>query len=499
MSDCAALLRQLAEVSAEVLWVYEPHGHRFVFVSPAYERRWLRSPQALYADPAAWLEPVHADDRELLREAFDGLAAGQGYALEYRTRLPSGEERWIAESTLAIASPPAGPLRFAGVSRDITARRGEYLELLAAGRRKDEFLATLAHELRNPLAPIRSAAAVLARQHSGAAPVEREAVAVIERQVGHLTRLVDDLLDASRISHGKLRLVAEVVRLAAVIEAAADANRALVRASGAHLRVSLPVHDVWIAGDPVRLAQVFGNLLDNAAKFSRPGGIVELSVRPNEDGTQVAVTVRDAGAGIAAAQIGSIFDLFTQGEQTLASDRTGLGIGLSVVRRLTELHGGSVAVRSDGIAQGSEFVVTLPTTHAPPFPSAKALVAPRRAAPAQRRILLVDDNQDAALSLQALLELEGHRVTLAFTGRSALDDAARLDADAVILDIGLPDVSGYDVARSLRAERGLPAPLLIALTGYGREQDVRRVREAGFDHHLVKPADPQLLLEILAA
>jgi CheY-like chemotaxis protein len=222
-------------------------------------------------------------------------------------------------------------------------------------------------------------------------------------------------------------------------------------------------------------------------------------VRPSEDGTQVAVTVRDAGAGIAAAQIGSIFDLFTQGEQTLASDRTGLGIGLSVVRRLTELHGGSVAVRSDGIAQGSEFVVTLPTTHAPPFPSAKALVAPRRAAPAQRRILLVDDNQDAALSLQALLELEGHRVTLAFTGRSALDDAARLDADAVILDIGLPDVSGYDVARSLRAERGLPAPLLIALTGYGREQDVRRVREAGFDHHLVKPADPQLLLEILAA
>ena len=497
VSDCAALLRQLAEMSGEVLWVYEPHARRFGVVSPASERRWRRSPQALYADPAAWLEPVHPEDRELLREAFDGLAAGTGFALEYRTFLPSGEERWIAESTLPIAFPPAGPLRIAGVSRDITGRRSDYLALLAAGRRKDEFLATLAHELRNPLAPIRSAAAVLARQRAGAAPIEREAIAVIDRQVGHLTRLVDDLLDASRISHGKLRLVADVVRLAAVIEAAADANRALVRAGGAHLRVSLPEHDVWIAGDAVRLTQVFSNLLHNAAKFSRAGGIVELSARPSEDGTQVAVTVRDEGAGIAPAQIDSIFDLFTQGEQTLASDRTGLGIGLSVVRRITELHGGSVSVRSGGIAQGSEFVVTLPTTPAPP--PAKAAPVARRVAPARRRVLLVDDNRDAALSLQALLELEGHRVTLAFTGRAALDEAARLEADVVILDIGLPDLSGYDVARSLRAERGPLAPLLIALTGYGREQDARRVREAGFDHHLVKPADPQLLLEILAA
>lgn len=488
--------RQLAESVNEVFWIYEPERARFAYVSPAYEREWVRSAKALYADSQQWLEPVHPDDRESLEKAFSGLADGTGYAIEYRASFPGADERWIAERTVAVATRGVRPSRFAGVSQDITVRKKAYLELLRTDRRKDEFLATLAHELRNPLGPIRSAAAVLARQHAGAPTVAQKAVSIIERQVSHLTRLVDDLLDVSRINHGKVRMRCEAVRLEEVIDAAVESNRLLAETGAMRLRVELPECDVWVLGDAVRLTQVFGNLLHNAIKFSAVGGIIEIRARLDEGGEQVSVSVRDEGAGMASDLIDSLFDIFMQEQRSLSDGNDGLGIGLSVVRKLTEMHGGKVSAQSGGVGKGSEFMVTLPTTHAPQPIAASPVVARARTI---RRILVVDDNRDAAETLQVLLAMEGHSVSIAASGGSALEQAARLKPDAIILDIGLPDMLGHDVARRIRAESGVPAPLFVALTGTARARDCSQVLEAGFDHYLVKPADPAMLMRILSA
>lgn len=496
MTDEDEHLRQLVQGVIDVLWIYEPHSGLFLYVSPAYEREWMRSADALYADSREWLNPVHRDDRPLLQQAFDRLASGNGYAVEYRTTARLGEERWIAERAVPLASQGGRALRIAGTSQDITARKTADLQLMGSDRRKDALLATLAHELRNPLQPIRSAAALLARQHVGGPSPEQKAVSIIERQVDHLARLVDDLMDLARINHGKLSLRVQAVRLEEVIAAAVDANRALADERRLKLRVQSPRQAVWVLGDLVRLTQVFSNLVHNATKFSACGGSIEIGVRPSEDDGQVAVSVRDEGAGIAADVIDSVFDLFTQAEQPPAQDRAGLGIGLSVTRSLVELHGGTVSVHSDGVGKGSEFIVTLPTTHAPPAVAAVPIET-QAGSRTGRRVLVVDDNRDAAESLQALLALDGHAVSLAFSGKAALDQAERMQPDVVILDIGLPDICGHEVARRLRADARLSAPMLVALTGHAREQDHRDVREAGFDHHLVKPADCATLMNLV--
>jgi len=354
---------QFAQSVSDVFWIYEPQHSGFVYVSLAYESQWMRSAAALYANPAEWLGPVHPDDRDRVQQAFDNLARGEGYTLEYRATLGSAQERWISERAFPMATQNGRTARVAGISQDITDRKTADLELIRADRRKDEFLAMLAHELRNPLVPIRFAAALLARQRVDAPAAEQRAVAVIERQVDHLTRLIDDLLDVARIKHGKIRLRPEVVRLEDVIDAAVDAN--LVHAQRNGLQVRWCGTDVWVLADPVRLTQVFSNLLHNATKFSAADGIIEISVHACEGDRQVAVSVRDEGAGIAPHLVDSVFDLFTQDEQSPVGDHGGLGIGLSVVRSLVELHDGTVAVHSDGIGKGSEFVVTLPTRQAP--------------------------------------------------------------------------------------------------------------------------------------
>jgi len=493
-AQSAEHLRQLAQSVNDVFWIYEPQSARFIYVSPAYERAWMRSAAALYADPQEWLGPVHRDDRPLLQEAFDRLARGDCYALEYRATTSSGQDRWIAERAFPIARKTGQTVRIAGVSQDITAHKNGDLELLRSDRHKDEFLAMLAHELRNPLAPIRLAAALLARQPANRPVPEQKAVAVIQRQVDHLARLVDDLLDVARVKHGKIRLCSEVIRLEDVIDAAVDANRAHAQKSGLHFHVRLLSGDVWVPGDAVRLTQVFSNLLHNATKFSVADGIIRISARANEEGKQVTVSVRDEGAGIAVDLVDSVFDLFTQDEHSLARDRGGLGIGLSLVRSLVELHGGTVSVHSDGIGKGSEFVVILPTTQAPPAVVSAPVETRSRAG---RRVLLVDDNRDAAETMQMLLEMDGHTVALAFSGQTALEQAARIRPEVVILDIGLPDISGHEVARRLKADMSLSAPLLVALTGYGRGQVDQDVRASGFDHHLVKPADPSMLKDLV--
>ncbi|HVF35955.1 MAG TPA: hybrid sensor histidine kinase/response regulator [Candidatus Saccharimonadia bacterium] len=366
--------------------------------------------------------------------------------------------------------------------------------VLRADPRKDEFLGMLAHELRNPLAPIRSAAALLARHEQIAPAAARHAVEVIERQVAHLARLVDDLLDVTRITHGKLRLRRDLTALDAIIDAAIEANLAHASANRVRFRVVTPPSGAWIDGDAVRLTQVFSNLLHNAAKFSFSGGSVEIDVHHEGDG-HIVVRVRDFGTGISDAAIGAVFDLFTQEKHALGRDHGGLGIGLALVRELTGMHGGTVAARSDGIGLGSTFTVTLPAAAAlAPAGTPGAVPGPKL-----HRILLVDDNRDAAEAMQALLACDGHTVVLAHTGLAAVALAAEFAPDIAVLDIGLPDITGYDVARRLRAQTGGTEIVLIALTGYGRDEDQREVVAAGFDHHMVKPADTARLAAILAA
>jgi signal transduction histidine kinase/CheY-like chemotaxis protein len=371
------------------------------------------------------------------------------------------------------------------------------VELGEADRRKDEFLAMLAHELRNPLAPIRNAVEVM----KVLAPADahlRQAREMIERQVKHLARLVDDLLDVSRFTTGKIKLHRAAVELATVIARAVETSRPLIDARGHKLEIALPLEPIRVEADTTRLAQVVGNLLNNAAKYTEKGGHIRLTVEPERSGA--VVRVRDNGMGIAADLLPQVFDLFTQGDRSLARSEGGLGIGLTLVKSLVEMHGGRVEAHSAGANRGSEFVVWLPTVAASSALSAVGgesdLVKPQFSR--SRRVLVVDDNADAAESLAMLLKAEGHEVSTAHDGLAALEAAEATRPEAVLLDIGLPRMDGYEVARRLREQGWLPRALLVAVTGYGQEEDRRRVAEAGFDAYLVKPADPAAVQKLLA-
>lgn len=490
-------LEQLAATLDDVLWVYEPHSARFLYASPAYEREWQRHTEALYADSGQWLTTVHADDQAQLKAAFDQLARGEGYAVEYRRVLRSGAQRWIAEKATPVVGHAGRWPRFAGTSHDITSRKVEQLERLRSARAQDEFLAILSHELRTPLQPIRAAAALLALPRDGRPLAECRAVSIIERQVDHVARLLDDLLDMSRINFGKFHLHSAAIRIGEVIESALVASQALIDARRLTVRHTGPTRPVWVQGDIVRLTQVFSNLLHNAAKFSPPGGMVEIGIHPDANNGEVMVSVRDEGIGMAPDLIGSVFDLYVQQQQPPppCDDHGGMGIGLAVVRSLVQLHGGRVSVQSAGLGCGSVFTVTLPAADGP---AVEEIAHRSEPAPScKRSVLLVDDNRDAAESMQALLELEGHAVAVAFTGQSALDEAARVLPDVVILDLNLPDIHGCEVARRLRVRPH--GPLLFALTGSDGELDRQAVRNAGFDRHFVKPVDVATLLQALSA
>jgi signal transduction histidine kinase/ActR/RegA family two-component response regulator len=367
-------------------------------------------------------------------------------------------------------------------------------ELTEANRRKDEFLAMLSHELRNPLAPIRNAVEILAAVDL-AEPQARWAREVIARQVQHVTRLVDDLLDVSRIMGGKVQLRREATTLQDAVARAVEATAPLAGARGHAMSVALPPEPVRLEADPTRLAQVFANLLTNAAKYTDPGGQVWLTGRV--EGGEAVVRVRDTGVGIAADLLPHVFEPFTQGEHSLARSEGGLGVGLTLVKRLVELHGGTVEAHSEGPGKGSEFTVRLPLPDGRERGGAAAPPAAEAAGPA-RRVLVVDDNRDAADSLALLLQAMGHEVATAYDGAEALAQSGRLRPDAVLLDLGLPEMDGYEVARRLRREPGLRGVLLVALTGYGHEEDRRRTLESGFDAHLVKPADLGVLRDLLA-
>jgi signal transduction histidine kinase len=387
-------------------------------------------------------------------------------------------------------------------ARELLARVGGTLALARArreaDRRKDEFLATLAHELRNPLAPIRNGLQIL-RLAKGDPAAEESARAVIERQVQQMVRLIDDLLDLSRISRGKVELRRERIALEAVVRSAMETSRPLIEKSGHRLTLDLPAEPLFVDADLTRLSQVVANLLNNAAKYTEPGGDIRLAVTGGEGG--VTISVRDNGVGIPAPMLPQVFEMFTQVDRSLERSQGGLGIGLTLVKRLVEMHGGTVEARSGGHGLGSELLIRLPRLESA---AAAAAERPFHAEPAagfgfKRRILVADDNADSAASLEMMLEFMGNEVRTAHDGLQAVEAAAAFRPELILLDIGMPGMNGYDACREIRRQPWGRDAVIVALTGWGQDEDKRRSREAGFDQHLVKPVEPAALGGLLAA
>jgi PAS domain S-box-containing protein len=436
-------------------------------------------------------------------EIIASLKAGKPIEHFETERLRSDGELFQVSLTISPIKDDAGNVVGASkIVRDITDRkrveadREKFVAQLAdADRRKDEFLAMLAHELRNPLAPMSSAVQVL-RLGAGDRQAVHSASEMLERQVGHMGRLVDDLLDMSRITRGKIELRKERAELGAIIDHAVEASRVLCRSMDHELTVTMPKQPIYVNADPTRIAQVVGNLLNNACKFTDRGGRILLGLE--REGEQAVIRVKDNGIGIAVEQIPRLFEMFTQLDTSLERSRDGLGIGLTLVKTLVELHDGTVEVHSDGPGHGSEFVVRLPVLLAEPKPLSSSTQSPSRSGTG-RRVLIVDDNEDGALSLAMLLRLDGHDTHTAHDGVEALAAAERLRPDAVLLDIGLPGLNGYEVCRRIREQPWGKDLVLVALTGWGQEEDRHRSTAAGFDMHLVKPVDRAALAGLLAS
>jgi signal transduction histidine kinase len=432
---------------------------------------------------------VHPEDRERARAAFLGaLARREPFAIDYRLRRGDGAWRWAMDSGRPRLGADGELLGYVGSVLDVHELSQAEEARRESENRLQDFIATLSHELRNPLAPLRNALQLLRlgeRRDGATAPVHE----MMERQVEHLVRLVDDLLEMSRITRGALELRREAVELAAVVRNAVETSRPLIDAAAHRLELALPEAPLPAHGDPVRLTQILANLLNNAARYTPRGGTIALRLERRADAAEISV--RDSGRGIAPEMLPRLFGMFARGEGS-----TGLGIGLALARRLAEMHGGAIEARSEGIGKGAEFVVRLPLG-APG--EQKSIPEPKegRRLPRQR-ILVVDDNRDAADSLGMLLGFLGAEVEIANDGEAALAAFARARPAAVLLDLGMPGMDGYEVARRLRAAGADGVPI-IALTGWGQEQDRRRVREAGFDKHLIKPADMGTLRALLAS
>jgi PAS domain S-box-containing protein len=486
--------RSLAEGMRHQVWEADSSG-KPTYLSPRWESYTGLSREGDL--DAAWQAAVHPDDRARALAARDATIGSAGATpLDYEARLrgSDGTYRWFHVTGEPVPSAEGEVQRWVGTSVDIEERKRAEDSLRDSYRRKDEFVATLAHELRNPLAPIHNALHLMraAPDDEGRGAWCRD---VIERQVGQLTRLVEDLLDLSRITRGKIRLRMERTLLADVIRGAVETSRPLIDERKHTLVVDLPAEDPLVLScDPLRLTQVVSNLLNNAAKFQPLGGTIAVSAQREGDG--VRIRVRDRGIGIADESLKGIFELFAQGPGDGARVDGGLGIGLSLVKRLVELHGGTVSAASEGVGHGSEFTVWLPCYDEGAKPM--ALAQPNaRAAPRGLRVLVADDNRDAAESLAALLRWHGHECVPCLGGESALIAARSLQPDAVLLDLSMPDLDGFAVCRALR-EAGLERSLIVAITGLGSDADRRKALACGFDRHLVKPVEPATVLDLLA-
>jgi PAS domain S-box-containing protein len=483
--------RTLADNIDQFAWIADATGAIFW-----YNRRWFdytgTTPEEMQG--WGWRKVHHPDHVDRVVEKLNRcFRAGEPWEDVFPLRAADGSYRWFLSRMQPLRDADGRITRWLGTNTDVTEQREAQQALREADRRKDEFLATLAHELRNPLAPIRTSVELL-RLQGPADEVVRRCRDIIDRQVSDLTRLVDDLLEASRITRGKLDLQKARVALREVLNRAVEAAEPGMTAGQHNFETALPEQDLWLTADATRLAQVFTNLLNNATRYTPPGGRIRLEAVVDDDA--VRVTVRDTGIGIRPEHLPRIFEMFSQVTPALERTGGGLGIGLALARGLVELHGGTISAESPGEGRGSAFTVALPRCPAPAEPAGSSPSAEQPAA--GRRILVVDDNRDAADGLVQILELMGHDVCAAYSGPEALELAERVQPDVMLLDIGLPGLNGYEVAARIRAADWGSRVILVAQTGWGQRQDKERARAAGFDHHLTKPVDPERLRELLA-
>jgi PAS domain S-box-containing protein len=455
-----------------------------------------------------WAESIHAGDLDRCLKVYVGsFDTRQPFAIEYRLRRHDGEYRWMLDHGIPGYGPAGEFAGYIGSCIDITDRKHSEEDLREADRRKDEFLATLAHELRNPLAPVQNAVEIL-RLKGPRTPEVQWARDVIDRQMQQMARLIDDLMDVSRITRNRLELRKERVDLGKVLRAAVETSQAVIDRSGQQLDFAPAREPIVLDADLMRLAQVFSNLLSNAAKFSDRGSRISLAAE--RQGAEAVVSVRDTGIGIPEEMLPHIFESFTQVDRSLERAHGGLGIGLMLVKRLLEMHGGSIEARSDGPGKGSEFIARLPISEGRARQASKAddtkagEMLPKENPPSPAgfkrcRILVADDNRDAAASLSMMLEIMGYETRSAYDGLQALEAADQFRPAVALLDIGMPKTNGYDVARHIRQQPWGKDIVLMAVTGWGQEADKKRTIEAGFDHHLVKPVNPSVLAKLLVS
>ena len=493
------------EASRDGLWDWNISTGE-VYYSPGYNAMLGYSSGELPAHFNSWLNLIHPEDKDAALEANMGCVENRrdAFVVEFRMQSKDGEWRWILGRGKAIRRDKNGRApRLVGTHTDITERKqaAEALQkaneqLAEANRRKDEFLAMLAHELRNPLAPVRNAVQVL-RIVGPCDPVLMRQRNIIDRQVTHMARLVDNLLDVSRITRGRIELKRQTLFLADVLANAIELVSPLIETRRQKISLALPPDELCVEGDPDRLAQVVGNLLSNAAKFTEEEGQIWLETA--REGGAAVIRVRDTGAGIALEMLPRVFDLFAQADQGLARSQGGLGIGLTMVKLLVEMHGGTVEARSGGLGQGSEFTIRLPALPSEVRVPNRSERREERAPEARpRRILVVDDVVDFAESLAEMLRLLGHEVRTAYDGSAALKNMCDYLPDMVLLDIGMPGMDGYEVARRLRQQECGRKTLLVAVTGYAQDRDRQISCEAGFDAHLTKPVDLDILRKLLS-
>ena len=490
LRESEARFRQLADAMPQIVWAARPDGY-----IDYYNWRWHELTGAPEGEAwgESWQSFLHPDDVEPCFESWnESVQSGEPYQCEYRfwDRVRQ-RYRWYLGRALPVRDDQGEIVRWYGTCTDIDDRKRAEEHLAAVDRRKDDFLAMLGHELRNPIAPVLNGVQFL--RSMPLEGMQQRTVDIMARQVQHVVRLLDDLLDVSRISRGKIPLRRERVELASLVQMAIDSQQPIIEQEGHVLEVSLDDGSLVVDADPARMVQVVSNLLHNAAKYSAAGS--RISIELQREDNAAAIVVADNGVGIAPAELPYIFDLFVQTERALDRGQGGLGIGLTLVRRLVRQHGGTVYARSGGPGHGSEFVVILPLADSAPCAAAAAVGAPgAQGGPGApeldaRRILVVDDDEDAAVLLATAMEAEGYPVHISPDGKSALEAFEQFEPHVVLLDIGLPGLDGYEVARQMRAAPGGAEVTLVAITGPGQQQDGLRPRAAGFDHCLLEPVD----------
>jgi PAS domain S-box-containing protein len=496
LQESEARFRHMADALPQIIWTALPSGEVDYVNSRGAEYAGVPAEQGL---ENGWLEFVHPEDRSRIWSDWNlTTISGETLDSEYRLRRSDGVYRWQLVRALPLRNPQGVVVRWFGTSTDVEDQRLAQKVMQEEDRRKNDFLAMLSHELRNPLTPIQNAASLLRRVEAGSPDFDR-ALTILERQLRLMVRLIDDLLDVSRITHGKVLLKKERIDLVAVVRSLLDDRRESLEADKLVLEVALPQEPLWVKADLSRAAQAVGNLLDNAQKYTSSGGVVRVEVRA--EGGEGVVIVKDSGAGLSPAALERIFAPFVQVGVPAAGRRGGLGLGLSLVRSLAELHGGSVQAHSEGVGRGSVFTFRIPLAASPaaagprPQPSFDATESPELRE--GRKILVVEDNADSARSLQLMLELDGHHVEVVSSGEEGLTRAHTMQPDVVLSDVGLPGISGYALARALRADPTVGAHL-VAITGYGQVEDREEALSSGFEHHLTKPFDHHLLHQLLA-